>query len=92
MRQGKKPKAVSFEAEDDFELARGIILPAGRYDGWERQSAFSTMQSSRKSPPRYELEFTGEQLRDLGVFVAVDQVPNTYDVTKLVAEAILVLV
>ena len=91
MRQGKKPKPVSFYAEDEFELGRGIILPAGRYQGWERPSAFSTMQSSRPSAPRYELEFTAEQLRDLGAFAARDEVPATYDVTKLVAEAILVL-
>lgn len=91
MRQGKKPRAVSFYAEDAFELARGLILPAGRYDGWERQSAFNTMQSGRKSPPRYELEFTAEQLRDLGVFAAREEGAATYDVTQQVAEAMLVL-
>lgn len=91
MRQGKKPKAVSFHAEDEFELARGIFLPAGRYEGWERASAFSTMQSGRKSPPRYELEFTGEQLRELGAFAARDEAPATYDVTQQVAEGMLVL-
>lgn len=92
MRQGKKPKAVSFDAADEFELARGIFLPAGRYDGWERSSASNTMQSGRQSPPRYEIEFTGEQLRDLGSFAARDEAATTFDVTEQVREGMLVLI
>jgi hypothetical protein len=91
MRQGKKPKAVSFYAEDPFELVHGIILPAGRYDGWERVSAFNTMQSSRKPAPRYDLDFTGEQLRELGVFAAREEGAVTYDVTQQVAEKMLIV-
>jgi hypothetical protein len=92
MRQGKKPKPVSFDAADEFELVRGVFLPAGRYDGWERPSAFSTMQSGRTSPPRYELEFNGEQLRALGSFGSRDENTNNFDVTKQVAEGMLVLI
>ena len=92
MRQGKKPKAVSFDAADEFELARGIYLPAGRYDGWERSSASSTMQSGHKSPPRYDLEFTAEQLRSLGAFAARDESDSHFDVTEQVREGMLVLI
>ena len=92
MRQGKKPKAVSFDAPDEFELARGIFLPAGRYDGWERSSASSTMQSNRKPAPRYDLEFSGEQLRALGAFAARDEGDTLFDVTSQVAEGMLVLI
>ena len=92
MRQGKKPRAVSFDAADEFELARGIFLPAGRYDGWERSSASSTMQAGRKSPPRYDLEFSGEQLRALGAFAARDEADTLFDVTQQVAEGMLVLI
>ena len=92
MRQGKKPKAVSFDAPDEFELARGIFLPAGRYEGWERSSASNTMQSGRLSPPRYEIEFTGEQLRDLGSFASRDEAAITFDVTEQVREGMLVLI
>lgn len=92
MRQGKKPKPVSFDAADEFELVRGIFLPAGRYDGWERSSASSTMQGPRKSPPRYDLEFTGEQLRALGAFAARDEADTMFDVTQQVSEGMLVLI
>lgn len=92
MRQGKKPKAVTFDAVDEFELVRGIFLPAGRYDGWERSSASSTMQSGRNAPPRYDLEFTGEQLRDLGSFASRDEAATMFDVTKQVSEGMLVLI
>jgi hypothetical protein len=92
MRQGKKPKAVSFDAADEFELVRGIILPAGRYDGWERSSASSTMQAGRKSPPRYDLAFSAEQLRDLGAFGARDEPEASFDVTQQVREGMLVLI
>lgn len=92
MRQGKKPKAVSFDAPDEFELARGIFLPAGRYGGWELSSASNTMQSGRQSPPRYAIEFTGEQLRDLGSFAARHEAATSFDVTEQVREGMLVLI
>ena len=92
MRQGKKPKAVSFDAPDEFELVRGIFLPAGRYDGWERSSASSTMQSSRTAAPRYDLEISTEQMRDLGAFGARDDTATQFDVTQHVAEAMLVVI
>lgn len=92
MRQGKKPKAVSFDAPDEFELVRGIFLPAGRYDGWERSSASSTMQSSRQSAPRYDLEISAEQMRDLGAFGARDEAATLFDVTPQVVEGMLVLI
>lgn len=92
MRQGKKPKAVSFDAPDEFELARGIFLPAGRYDGWERSSATNTMQSRIKSAPRYDLEISAEAMRDLGAFGARDESEALFDVTPLVAEGMLVLI
>lgn len=91
MRQGKKPRAVSFDAPDEFELARGIFLPAGRYEGWEKSSASSTMQSGRKPAPRYALEFSGEQLRELGAFGARDEGEASFDVTEQVREGMLVL-
>ena len=92
MRQGKKPRAVIFDAPDEFELARGVFLPAGRYEGWERPSTFSTMQSSREAPRRYALEFSGEDLRASGVFGASGQEVTSFDVTAQVAEGMLVLI
>ena len=92
MRQGKKPRAVSFDAPDEFELVRGVFLPAGRYDGWERSSASSTMQSNRPSAPRYDLEISAEQMRDLGAFAARDESATMFDVTQQVAEAMLVVI
>lgn len=91
MRQGKKPKAVTFDAPDEFELVRGVFLPAGRYAGWERSSASSTMQSNRASAPRYDLEMSAEQMLDLGAFAARDRSENSFDVTQQVAEGMLVL-
>lgn len=92
MRQGKKPKPVTFFAEDEFELVRGLILPAGHYEGLERVSAFSTMQSNRASPPRYDLQFSREQLRDVGNYAARDEEMTTFDVTQQVREGMLVIV
>lgn len=92
MRQGKKPRPVTFDAPDEFELVRGIFLPAGRYAGWERSSASSTMQSGRASPPRYDLEISPEQMLDLGAFAARDSSDTSFDVTQQVAEGMLVLI
>ena len=92
MRQGKKPKPVSFDAPDEFELARGIFLPAGRYDGWERSSVTNTMQSKLKSAPRYDLEISAEAMRELGAFAARDESEAQFDVTAQVAEGMLVLI
>lgn len=91
MGQGRKPKAVTFYAPDEFELARGLILPAGQYSGWQRSSAFSTMQASKMLPSRYELEFTGEHLQQLGAFGGRGTELAVYDVTKQVSEGMLVL-
>lgn len=91
MRQGKKPKPVTLFAEDEFELARGIILPAGRYEGLESSSAFSTMKSNRIAPSRFELIFTTEQMRDLGVLGGMTNEDASYNVTQQVSEGILVV-
>ena len=50
------------------------------------------MQAGRKSPPRYDLEFSGEQLRALGAFAARDEADTLFDVTQQVAEGMLVLI
>lgn len=92
MRQGKKPKPVAFDAPDEFELTRGIFLPAGRYEGWERSSASNTMQSKSKLAPRYDLEISAADMRDLGAFNADDEAGSRFDVTALVTEGMLVLI
>lgn len=89
MRQSAKARAVTLVALDEFEIARGVIVPAGRYDGWERKSRFSTMQSRKLANATYELEISAEHLGELDALMARDIIKLTYDVTQLVDELVL---
>jgi hypothetical protein len=91
MKQGPKARAVVLVAEDDFELYRGVILPAGHYQGWEQRIVYSTMPSTRSAPLHYVLEFTPEQLLKLSAYLTDATTGLTIDVTEHVKEAILVL-
>lgn len=89
MRQGPKARAITLVAIDEFEIARGVIVPAGQYDGWERKSTFSTMQSRKLANATYELEFSAEQLGGMDAMIARGIIKLTYDVTQLVDELVL---
>lgn len=91
MRQGPKARAVALVALDGFEIARGVIVPAGRYDGWERKSRFNTLQSAKSANARYEIEFAAERLGGMDTKAKQGTAGLKYDVTQLVEEQILVV-
>lgn len=91
MRQGPKARAVTLVALDEFEIARGVIVPAGRYDGWERKSTFNTLQSKKLANATYEIEFAGERLGGMDAMAMQGTAVLRYDVTQLVDEEILVV-
>jgi hypothetical protein len=81
--------AVRLEALHDVELRRGLVLPAGFYDGTETYTRLAPIGSGRdRTPSRFEIKLTAEKLANMGAEIPPNRI-LTIDVTTFVRLGVL---
>jgi hypothetical protein len=78
-------QTVVIEATQAVQLDQGIVLPPGYYAAIETRSEFEAVSGDVSlKPPQYKIEFTREQLANLGARTALNLISMKVDVTKFV--------
>jgi hypothetical protein len=86
--QQVETEVVMLEATRDVELRPGLVLPPGLYSATETYTHLVDSGKNR-TPSRFEIKFTADQLATMGAKVQLNLISETIDVTKFVRLGVL---
>ena len=84
--QFTETKKIILEAARAVELYTGVVLPSGSYSGVEARVHEGARDRQVATTTRFRIEFTAEQLVDMGATLQPNQGSEEIDVTEFVRQ------